>query len=302
MPPCQLYLLRHLRASLPHHSPLSAARSRPQCFKTVPYRVRQPSFHTYAHLQADSQTLPNHYETLQLPHTASPADIKRQFFTLSKEHHPDRNPDDPTASTRFVAISEAYHVLSVPDKRVQYDLQLSAQQGSSRWGRSEVPKGSYSSASFAGSRAATGLNKKRGTFRGPPPSFYKAGGYGKHHAKRSEYAHENAPGAGGEAGQEFGSSYRSHGGYGPGQTEQGRAVPHFDDVRHKRMHDNVNEHINARREKARERASQRVREEIHRGGTLTNFFMVSGILVVIGVSMELLKEHHAPVKRKQEKV
>src|ERR1051325_1551533 len=73
----------------------------------VPFQrsLRSALFHTTTPRRSDS--LPNHYEILQLSPTASSAEIKRQFYTLSKKHHPDRNPDDPTASTRFVAISEA---------------------------------------------------------------------------------------------------------------------------------------------------------------------------------------------------
>jgi len=124
-------------------------------------RIQVSSFHSTVPRFSDSTT--DHYETLQLTSNASPADVKRQFYNLSKKHHPDRNPDDPTASTRFVAISEAYHVLSVPEKRTQYDAQLqSAQPRSPRWAREagNYPQGSYSSASF-GSRPASGLNKKK---------------------------------------------------------------------------------------------------------------------------------------------
>ncbi|KAF2740618.1 DnaJ-domain-containing protein [Polyplosphaeria fusca] len=266
--------LRAARLTPPHHPP-----SRP-CSCNARRHDGKSSFHASAPQRAEA--LPNHYETLQLPHTATPADIKRQFFSLSKTHHPDKNPNDSNASTRFVAISEAYHVLSVPEKRASYDAHISQQlASSSRWGRSaadEVPKGSYSSASFAGSRPATGLNKKRGTFRGPPPSFYKAGGYGQHGAKRAEYAHQQHA-----SGHEDEGSYGQSGGFGPGQTRQGKEVPHFDDVRHKSVHDHVTEHINARRRaRAAERADREIREEMERGNLLFNFTLVSSALVFIG--------------------
>ncbi|KAF1955494.1 DnaJ-domain-containing protein, partial [Byssothecium circinans] len=247
------------------------------------------SFHTSSRLSSDNDT--NHYTTLAISSTASPAEIKRQFYSLSKTHHPDRNPDDPTASTRFVAISEAYHVLSVPEKRAQYDAHLSQTQGqgSRRWGavwrggEGDRPQGSYSSASFAGSRPASGLNKKRTTFRGPPPSFYKSGGYGKHGAKRGEYAYHQHEGER-SAGQE---SYGGFEGFGPGQTGQGNEVPHFDDKRHKKTHDHVNDHIYARRR--RTRASD-IPDDVDRGGQLASFVLVAGTVGVIAWSAKVLGE------------
>jgi curved DNA-binding protein CbpA len=246
----------------------------------LPFSLQTAAFH------ASSRRLgpepPTHYQVLELAHDASAGAIKRQFYTLSKKHHPDHNASDPDASTRFVAISEAYHVLSVPEKRAQYDAQLShAHSRSSRWGsHASPPQGSYSSASFAGSRPASGLNKKRSTFRGPPPSFYKAGGYGRHGAKRAEYAHHqhaghqteqntSAPGA---------DSYGGFGeGFGPGQADQGNEVPHFDDRKHKQTHDTVYEHIYAR--KRRERDAE-IPQEFDKGGMLANFIIVSGIVTI----------------------
>jgi curved DNA-binding protein CbpA len=253
-------------------------------------------FHSTARYQSDSAQ--NHYEALQLPQSASAGDIKRQFYTLSKKHHPDRNPNDPTASTRFVAISEAYHTLSIPEKRAQYDAQITQSTGS-RWGRAAgqpAPQGSYSSAGFAGSRPASGLNKKRSTFRGPPPSFYKAGGYGRHGAKRAEYAHHEHEGE--EKGEESAGagSYGGYAGFGPGQTRQGDDVPHFDDIRHKETLENVSEHIQSRRRKAR----REVEEEIDKGNMLVNFLMVSGVVGVIGLTAKVFGdlEHEKHEKKR----
>lgn len=270
----------------------------PSCVSRTggPPLLRHPQasqFHRTAIFRADNA--PNHYETLQLPSSASASDIKRQFYTLSKEHHPDRNQNDPTASTRFVAISEAYHVLSVPEKRAQYDATLqSHSSGSGRPGSANYPQGSYSSASF-GSRPASGLNKKRSTFRGPPPSFYKAGGYGEQGAKRAEYAYQHA-----QDGQEAGpESYGDFGGFGPGQQKQGNEVPHFDDRRHRAMHDNVYQHIWARRR--RTQRAPGAERDYARGNMLLDFIVVSGIIGVIGVTLKVfgdqgVQQHN--VKRK----
>lgn len=251
--------------------------TRPQWHRPPPHTSL---FHTTASLR---DSLANHYETLELQSSASPQEIKRQFFALSKKHHPDHNPNDAAASTKFVEISEAYHVLSVPDKRAAYDHQLNESQG--RGGRrrfgGEPSHGSYSSASYAGGRSPTGLNKKRGTFRGPPPSFYKAGGYGRHGAKRTEHAHSHPSSStsGQEANQE---SYGDFGaGLGPGEAARGNHVPHFDDVRHKKTHDTVHEHIYGRRKRQRFDEAER---ELDRTGPIINFLVVSGILSIIGAT------------------
>ena len=257
-----------------------------KCLPSLRVRIHASSFHSTTHRCSDSTT--NHYETLHLTQNASSDDIKRQFYALSKKYHPDRNPDDPTASTRFVAISEAYHLLSVPEKRAQYDAQLESSQARGfRWGRTAAasPQGSYSSASF-GSRPASGLNKKRSTFRGPPPSFFKTGGYGQQGAKRAEHANYD-PNTEGQAGAE---SYGEGGGLGPGQQKQGNQVPHFNDKRHKETHENLSEHIKARRRQAMK--AFRLEEEYNRGGMLMNFMILSGVLGVIGTTTIYFGDHH----------
>lgn len=222
---------------------------------------------------------------------ATPADIKRQFYTLSKKNHPDHNRDDPSASTRFVAISEAYHTLSVPEKRRQYDSQLhQTERRGAGWGKSTgYPQGSHSSAAF-GSRPASGLNKKRSTFRGPPPSFYKSGGYGQHGAKREQYAYHDP--TGGNGGQEAANeSYGDFGGgYGPGQQKQGHQVPHFDDKRHKETHDSVNNHIWARRRRTQPGA--RVEEDYRKGDMLVNFVVVTSVIGLIGVTVKFFGDRN----------
>ncbi|KAK2003313.1 DnaJ-domain-containing protein, partial [Colletotrichum falcatum] len=104
----------------------------------------------------------NHYETLKVAHDASPSDIKKSFYALSKTHHPDHNRDDPNASRKFHAIAEAYSVLGTPAKRAAYDRSLPTSSGpASSHGR----RGSYHSTSGpAGGRPASGLSRRRTTF------------------------------------------------------------------------------------------------------------------------------------------
>lgn len=63
----------------------------------------------------------NYYETLGVKKDASDKEIKQAFRRLAKKYHPDANPDDPQAESRFKEINEAYEVLSDTQKRAQYD-------------------------------------------------------------------------------------------------------------------------------------------------------------------------------------
>ncbi|MBE9203498.1 DnaJ domain-containing protein [Synechocystis salina LEGE 06099] len=63
----------------------------------------------------------DYYQILGVGKTASEADIKKQFRKLALKYHPDKNPGDKAAEERFKEISEAYEVLSDPEKRKKYD-------------------------------------------------------------------------------------------------------------------------------------------------------------------------------------
>lgn len=63
----------------------------------------------------------DYYSILGVERGASESDIKKAFRKLALKYHPDRNPDDKQAESRFKEISEAYEVLSDPEKRQKYD-------------------------------------------------------------------------------------------------------------------------------------------------------------------------------------
>lgn len=62
-----------------------------------------------------------YYETLGIAKTASAAEIKKAYRQLALKYHPDKNQGDKTAEAKFKEISEAYAVLSDPEKKKQYD-------------------------------------------------------------------------------------------------------------------------------------------------------------------------------------
>jgi len=63
----------------------------------------------------------DYYKVLGLSRTASADEVKRAYRKLAKKYHPDRNPDDKAAETRFKEVQSAYEVLSDPQKRKAYD-------------------------------------------------------------------------------------------------------------------------------------------------------------------------------------
>ena len=63
----------------------------------------------------------DYYEVLGVPRNADDATIKKAYRKLAKQYHPDSNPGDEAIAEKFKEASEAYDVLSNPQKRQQYD-------------------------------------------------------------------------------------------------------------------------------------------------------------------------------------
>ena len=63
----------------------------------------------------------DYYEVLGVSRDADDAELKRAYRALAKKYHPDMNPGDKEAEAKFKEASEAYGVLSDPDKRRRYD-------------------------------------------------------------------------------------------------------------------------------------------------------------------------------------
>ncbi|KAK7951780.1 Chaperone protein DnaJ [Apiospora aurea] len=264
----------------------SSSRARPK-----PRQQVQRPFHSTACLRDEEiDRATNHYEALKLPTNATPADIKRSFYSLSKSNHPDHNHSDPAASKRFMRISEAYTTLSSPEKRTRYDRDVLNLHHPAR------RAGSYSSTATttnpAGGRPASGLSKRRSAFRGPPPSFYRSGGWGAHSAKRSA-AHESSTGSRSRsrsrrrrqgdhhndgAWATGGGPGATAGGMGPGQDPfKGSQddVPHFDREGHERTGRRTEE---ARTSRRRMRTDGLDAIEAERGA-MGMFFIIGGILL-----------------------
>lgn len=70
---------------------------------------------------AGSSARPDFYEVLGVAREVDAATLKRAYRELALKYHPDQNPDNPEAEARFKEVSEAYTVLSDPEKRMRYD-------------------------------------------------------------------------------------------------------------------------------------------------------------------------------------
>src|SRR5688500_11519448 len=63
----------------------------------------------------------DYYATLGVSKTASAKEVKQAFRKMARKYHPDVNPGDKSAESRFKEINEAYEVIGDPEKRRKYD-------------------------------------------------------------------------------------------------------------------------------------------------------------------------------------
>ncbi len=71
----------------------------------------------------------DYYKILGVERNASEDDIKKAYRKMAMQYHPDKNPNNPEAESKFKEAAEAYDVLSTPDKKSNYDRFGSANGG-----------------------------------------------------------------------------------------------------------------------------------------------------------------------------
>jgi len=70
---------------------------------------------------ASTNNKADYYELLGVNRTVSEGELKKAYRKAAMRYHPDRNPGDKAAEEKFKELSEAYQMLSDPEKRAQYD-------------------------------------------------------------------------------------------------------------------------------------------------------------------------------------
>src|SRR6202158_306333 len=84
----------------------------------------------------------DYYSTLGVAKTSTEKEIKQAYRKLARKHHPDVNPGDKAAEEKFKEVSEAYEVLSDPEKRAKYD------QFGDQWKNVQSAGGPYGSPGY----------------------------------------------------------------------------------------------------------------------------------------------------------
>jgi curved DNA-binding protein len=79
----------------------------------------------------------DYYKTLGVEKNADADAIKKEYRKLALKYHPDRNPGNREAEEKFKKISEAYAVLSDPEKRKQYES-FGSDQFRQRYSQEEI--------------------------------------------------------------------------------------------------------------------------------------------------------------------
>jgi len=100
----------------------------------------------------------DYYATLGVSRSAAEKEIKQAYRRLARKYHPDVNPGDKSAEEKFKEISEAYEVLSDPEKRRKYD------QFGEQWKRvGQAPPGAWQT-TYAWEPGPGGFDFKAGGF------------------------------------------------------------------------------------------------------------------------------------------
>ena len=113
----------------------------------------------------------DYYTILGIDHYATRGEVKQAYRRLAKRHHPDLNPNDPTAEEQFQKVNEAYETLYDSSKRKMYDT------GFDQTVRAAYASGAYG-ASAASNSSAQNFTGSSYTQAGYTQSGYTQSGYG----------------------------------------------------------------------------------------------------------------------------
>lgn len=92
----------------------------------------------------------DYYQILEIPRTATEQEIKKAYRKMAVKYHPDKNPGNPEAESKFKEINEAYDTLSDPTKKSNYDNPRSQNPFSDMFGGRSPFQGADFSQFFGG--------------------------------------------------------------------------------------------------------------------------------------------------------
>ncbi|KAL4870545.1 hypothetical protein BDV12DRAFT_55765 [Aspergillus spectabilis] len=133
------------------------------------------------------------YDALGVKSDSSQDDIKKAYRKAALKYHPDKNKDDPKAAEKFKEVSQAYEVLSDPEKRKVYD----------QFGLEYLLRGGPPPTSGGGGGGA-GANPFEGA--GPMPGGFSFGGMPGGGGNTRTFHFSSRPGGGGSSGFQFSSA------------------------------------------------------------------------------------------------
>ena len=93
----------------------------------------------------------DYYKILGVDKNATDEQIKKAFRKLARKYHPDVNPDDKEAKTKFQQVNEANEVLSNPENRKKYDQYGENWQNADQFEQAKYQRGGYSEKYSGGS-------------------------------------------------------------------------------------------------------------------------------------------------------
>jgi len=114
----------------------------------------------------------DYYEILGVSRDADQKEIKKAYRKLAKKYHPDMNKDDPQASEKFKEISEAYDILSDPNKRKRYDQYGHSGINEEDFNFDDFARGGFGGLDdifdmfFSGGMGGMGMNRRQGPQKG----------------------------------------------------------------------------------------------------------------------------------------
>jgi DnaJ-class molecular chaperone len=119
----------------------------------------------------------DYYQILGVDQAASLDEIKKQYRKRAMQYHPDRNPDNPEAESRFKELAEAYGVLTDPVKKKEYDRcratgsQYSASSGGFQYSQEDILRDLFNDPRFNQMFQSLLRDFQRSGFRGDSRFF-----------------------------------------------------------------------------------------------------------------------------------